>query len=338
MAAYRPPYTITPRIVDLVVRIGEALGDKARSSRSASPALRRANRVRTVQASLAIEGNTLTVDQVTAIAAGRRVAGPEREVREIRNAVAAYDRMSRWNPASAADLRAAHAVLMAGLVERPGEYRRRGVGIRRGGRIIHVAPPAERVPALVRDLLGWMKRAGEHPVIAGCVLHYEIEFIHPFEDGNGRLGRLWNSLVLFSWDPVFAALPLESVIRDRHAEYYRALRQADDTGQATPFVELVLAAILEACRALPVSDPVGDPVGDPVDALLAALGRGPTGTAELMAALALKHRASFRRRHLHPALLAGLIEMTLPDTPNSRLQRYRLTAKGRARLRRPRRA
>ncbi len=200
------------------------------------PVLRRENGIRSIHSSLAIENNSLTLEQVTAVIAGKRVLGPPREVQEVKNAFAAYDAMEAWNPSSPKDLLAAHRILMEGLIDEAGKFRTRPVGIAQGQKIVHLAPPAAGVPGLMKDLLGWLRRTDSHPLIAGCILHYELEFIHPFADGNGRIGRLWQTLVLSRWNPLFAFLPVESVIRDRQAEYYQTLAACDKIGNSTAFL------------------------------------------------------------------------------------------------------
>lgn len=348
MSRYQPPFTITPAILALVEEIGEALGRwSATIPRGLSPVLRRGNRIRTVQASLAIENNTLTIEQVTAVLEGKRVLGPPREIQEVRNAFAAYEALTGWDPASLDDLLAAHRTLMAGLMDDAGRLRPGGVGIYRGSDLVHMAPPASRVFELVRDLLGWLGRGELHPLLASGVVHYELEFIHPFADGNGRIGRLWQTLILSRWRPILAYLPVETLIRERQDAYYQALAESDQAGAATPFVAFMLdalsAAIDEAVPApLPetdqasdqasdqVSDQAGDQVSDRIGALLAVMRPGEAvSTAQLMERLGLRHRPSFRKHYLRPALDAGRIEMTQPSAPSSPSQRYRLTARGR---------
>jgi len=241
---YIPPYRITPVILHSIEQIGEALGNlRAGADSAVVPALRRGNRIKTVQASLAIEGNTLSLEQVAAVLAGKRVLAQPREIQEVRNAFAAYEKLSDWTTHSRTDLLAAHNLMMAGLADEAGRFRSAGVGIQRGGEVIHVAPPPARVPALVDDLLSWLEKTDEHPLVAGSVFHYEIAFIHPFLDGNGRLGRLWQTLILSQWRPIFALLPVESIIRDRQQDYYAALGRADQAADATAFIEFMLAAI-----------------------------------------------------------------------------------------------
>lgn len=244
---YTPPYRITPTILHSIEQIGEALGNlRAGSDSAVVPVLRRGNRIKTVQASLAIEGNTLSIDQVTAVLSGKRVLAQPREIQEVRNTFAAYEKLPDWTAHSRTDLLAAHGLMMAGLADEAGRFRSAGVGIQRGGEVIHIAPPPERVPELMGDLLAWLEKTDEHPLVASCVFHYEFEFIHPFQDGNGRMGRLWQTLILSRWRPIFALLPVESIIRDRQQDYYAALGRADHSADATAFIEFMLAAILRA--------------------------------------------------------------------------------------------
>ena len=324
-----PPVTLTPRILSLVAGICEKVG-RWTGEGPVSPRLRRENRIRTIQASLAIENNSLSLDQVTAILEGKRVLGSPREIQEVRNAIECYDRFSDWKAASLEDFLAAHGIMMRALVDHAGVFRHGGVGIYRGSQLVHMAPPADRVEHLVGDLFRWLETTEHHPLIASSVLHYEIEFIHPFADGNGRMGRLWQSLALASWHGELAWLPVESLISERQSEYYAALGAADRLAEATPFVEFMLTAIRDALEILPSSDPVNDPVSDPVKLLLQHLGNSEElAAAALRERLNLKHKPAFRKNYLNPALASGVIEMTHPGSPNSPVQRYRLTPKGR---------
>lgn len=326
MSAYQPPYTITAEILNRVAAVSEAIGrltvltDQARSLR-----LRRINRVRTIHGSLAIEGNTLSEAQITAILEGKRVIAPPREVQEVKNALAAYDRFDSWKPESDKDLLEAHRILMSGLIDEAGSYRHGGVGVMAGSQVIHMAPPADRVPHLMTDLFGWLATTDAHPLIASSVFHYEFEFIHPFADGNGRLGRLWQSLILARWNPLFADIPVESLIFEHQAEYYQAIQESTQQNDSAPFIAFMLLMILDTMTtsAPQVSPQVTPQVGE----LLAAI-RGEMGREALQSDLGLSDRKSFRERYLKPALADGLIEMTIPDKPNSRLQKYRLTDKG----------
>ncbi len=241
---YQPPFQISSRALNLVAQISELLGRWSVSAdASLAPQLRRDNRIRTIQASLAIENNSLSLEQVTAVLAGKRVLGQPREIQEVSNAFVAYEHMADWQPGSREDLLSAHGLLMVGLMDAPGRFRRGGVGIFRGDKAVHMAPPPSRVGALIDQLLGWLDRTDVHPLIASCVFHYEFEFIHPFADGNGRMGRLWQTLILGRWQPMLAYLPVETVIRSQQQDYYAALAASDQASDATPFVEFMLQAL-----------------------------------------------------------------------------------------------
>lgn len=290
--------------------------------------LRRINRIRTIQGSLAIEGNTLTESQITAIVQGKRVLAPPREVQEARNAIAAYEQFELWQPANEKHLLAAHRLLMTALVDDAGQYRAGNVGVMNADVVVHMAPPANRVPVLMRDLLAWLLKTDQHPLIVSSVFHYEFEFIHPFSDGNGRMGRLWQSLILSQWKPVLAHLPVESMIHAQQNAYYKALNTSTQQSDSAPFIEFMLARILSAIDA--VSHGETPQVTPQVEKLLVQLKdrAGGLSREELLVQLGLKDRKSFRERYLRPALDIGWVEMTLPDKPNSRLQRYRLTGLG----------
>lgn len=332
-----PPFTITPAILDLLVRIAEEAGRLGleKGKGPATPKLRRGNRIKSIHASLAIENNSLSLDQVTALIEGKRVLGPPKEVQEVKNAFAAYEALETWKPSSAKDLLAAHKLMMDGLVDRPGAYRTGGVGIAQGKTLVHLAPPAAMVPGLMKDLLRWLKTTAVHPLIAGCVFHYELEFIHPFADGNGRMGRLWQTLILSQWKAALAYLPVEDVIRQQQQQYYMTLAACDKAGDSSQFIEFLFTALLQSLKETQgkpgstsePTDQVGDPVSDQVKALLNVLKSRPLSAMDCMAALSLSHRPTFRKNYLNAALEAGLIERTVPEKPNSRLQKYRLVRK-----------
>ncbi|EGW20341.1 Fic family protein [Methylobacter tundripaludum] len=327
---YQPPYTITPAILNLVAEISELIGRYTiLAEQNLTPRLRRENRIRTIQASLAIENNTLTLEQVTAVIDGKRVLGLPREIQEVRNAFAAYEAMDNWHPASEADLLVAHGLLMSMLVDQPGVFRSGGVGIFRGEHLVHMAPPADRVPYLMVDLLDWLKRSEEHPLISSCLFHYELEFIHPFADGNGRMGRLWQTLILRQWKPLLGYLPVETIIRERQNEYDRVLAEADERADAAPFVEFMLQALRDAMREAGDTDQVSDQVSDQVKMLLEAIGNSELSGSELMNALGFSHRPTFRANYLNPAMEGGWLDRTQPGSPRSPTQRYRLSAKAR---------
>ena len=325
-STYQPPYTITSEILSLVARISEVVGRlNVLTEQFRALRLQRISRIRTIRGSLAIEGNTLSEAQITAILDGKRVIAPPREVHEVRNALAAYDHFENWQPEVEKDLLDAHRMLMAGLIDEAGMYGRGGVGVMAGRRVIHMAPPADRVPQLMSDLCCWLAATDAHPLIAGAVFHYEFEFIHPFADGNGRLGRLWQSLILTRWNPLFADIPVESLVFEHQSEYYQALQESTNRTDSAPFIAFMLRMILDAVTttAPQVTPQVTPQVGELVLAL-----RGEMNREALQTALSLQDRKSFRERYIRPALADGLIEMTIPDKPNSRLQKYRLTDKG----------
>lgn len=331
---YQPPYTITPVIVNLVAVISETIGRyTVLAEQRLTPWLRRENRIRTIHASLAIENNTLTLEQVTAVIEGKRVLGHLREIQEVRNAFVAYEAMENWHANSERDLLSVHELLMQGLMDEAGCYRSGGVGIFQDKQLVHMVPPAGRVPKLMADLLEWLTTTTEHPLIAGCVFHYELEFIHPFADGNGRMGRLWQTLILRDWNALLAYLPVETMVREHQESYYQALAAADERADATPFVEYMLgkllAALQEAVDSHQTTDQVSDQVTDQVAKLIQAIGSGELGSNDLMQALGLMHRPTFRGNYLNPALAGDWIERTQPDSPRSPTQRYRLTPKGR---------
>jgi len=329
MTDYEPPYDRTPKILRLVAEISECIGRyTAFSEQTLTPQLRRANRIRTIQASLEIEQNTLSLEQVTAVLNGKRILGHPKEIQEVRNAFITYDALEELDPASSKDLLKAHELLMAGLIDEAGSYRSGSVGVAQGNAIVHLAPPAERVRFLIKDLLHWLKKTDEHPLVASCVFHYEFEFIHPFADGNGRMGRLWQTLILREWKALFAYLPVETIIRDRQAIYYKKLAESDNTGKATIFVEFMLEAIKESIQQAVSTDQESDQVSDQVKRLIKAVGSGERSSAELMKSLKLAHAPTFRKNYLTPALEDNWIERTQPDSPRSPTQRYRLATKG----------
>jgi Fic family protein len=247
----RPPFSITSRILTLTGVIERLLGRfEGLSAPRPQPQLRKENRIRTVQGSVAIEGNTLSLEQVTAVLDGKRVLGSRREILEVRNAIAAYAQAPRFRAWSSADMLTAHRTLMEGLIPDAGRWRAGNVGVFKGTRVAHVAPPAARVPKLMQELLAWSKKDAISVLIKSCVVHYEIQFIHPFSDGNGRIGRLWQHVVLLGASPVCEFTPVESMIRARQAQYYDALARSDRAGNCDVFIEFSLGALADALGEL----------------------------------------------------------------------------------------
>jgi len=263
MSGYRPPFQLTHRMTAAIAQIAEQLGAWNAINRGALvPALRRGNRLRSIQASLAVEQNTLTLEQVTALLDGRTVFGSPREIQEVRNAFAAYEAMEQWQPHRPDDVLTAHGLMMAALVDDAGQWRRGGVGVMAGDKVVHVAPPAGQVPRLMEDLLRWLEATDAHPLIASAAFHYEFEFIHPFSDGNGRMGRLWQTLILSRWQPLLAYLPVETVIKRRQQDYYDRLGEADQQGDCSAFVEFLLDAIDDSLREAIRADQDPDTPGE----------------------------------------------------------------------------
>ncbi|MCK9197578.1 MAG: Fic family protein [Syntrophales bacterium] len=324
---YIPPFKITSAIISLVAEISQLIGRlSVLEEASKIIRLRRTNRIRTIQGSLAIEGNTLSVEQITAILEGKRIIAPLREVQEVRNAVKAYDQFDKWQPYSKEDLLDAHRELMTALLDNPGNFRTSGVGVMAGQTVVHLAPPADRVPYLMHDLLHWLKATDQHPLIASSGFHYEFEFIHPFEDGNGRMGRLWQTLILIKWNPLFAHIPVESIVYEHQAEYYAALNKSTKNAESSVFIEFMLRMILSAVTSL--SAPEVTPYVTPEVRKMLSILKGEMTRKEIQQKLGLKDEKHFRTAYQQPAIAAGLIEMTVPDKPNSRLQKYRITLKG----------
>lgn len=241
----KPPFDITNIMIDLVAEIAELMGRLASAHQlSANPTLRRANRIRTIHGSLAIEQNTLTLEQVTAVINGKQVLAPPKDIAEVKNAYEIYERLDELNPYSVDDLLTAHGIMTRGLVEESGMFRTRPVGVvDQEGHILHFGTLPQYIPDLVMELLDWTKGSEVHMLIRSCVFHYEFELIHPFADGNGRVGRLWHTLLLSKWNPAFAWLPVESIIHNRQEEYYAAINASNDAGESTLFIEFMLSAI-----------------------------------------------------------------------------------------------
>jgi Fic family protein len=244
IVSMKPPYDISPIILKLISSISEKIGEvNANFLSRPSPQLRKQNRIKTIHSSLKIEGNTLTQEQVTALIENKRVIGPKKDIVEVLNAIKVYDSLLKFDPFSSQSFLNAHKILMEGLIANPGKYRNQGVGIFKGSEVAHIAPPFENVPALMKELFFYLKNKDELTLIKSCVFHYEMEFIHPFVDGNGRMGRLWQTLILMNDYPVFEFLPFETLISQTQKEYYEALARSDKTGNSTIFIEYVLGVI-----------------------------------------------------------------------------------------------
>lgn len=257
----KPPFEITNAMIDHVAEIAELVGRLTSINQlSANPHLRRTNRIRTIHGSLAIEQNTLTLEQVTAVLNGKQVLAPPKDIAEVKNAYEIYERLDELDPYSVDDLLTAHGIMTRGLVEESGVFRTRSVGVvDQEGHVLHFGTLPQYVPDLVMELLDWVKNSDVHMLIRSCVFHYELELIHPFADGNGRVGRLWHTLLLSRWNPAFAWMPVESIIHNRQQEYYAAINASNDAGESTVFIEFMLSAIKASLiDAINASDEVSD--------------------------------------------------------------------------------
>lgn len=244
---YKPPFTVSAKAINLIAKISSQLERYAiRMEQEDTLRLRRANRIKTIHSSLAIEGNTLSEGEVQAVLEGKKVVAPLKEIQEVKNAIKTYELYPKLNPFSIPDLLLAHGTMMAGLVDETGMFRKGGVGVFDGDKPIHIAPPADRVRDLMSDLFRWLENADDHLLIRSCVFHYEFEFIHPFADGNGRIGRLWQSLILGRLNPIFEHLPVENMVYSNQQAYYHAINRSSDLGDSGPFIDFMLEEILNA--------------------------------------------------------------------------------------------
>lgn len=251
LSAMKPPYEITSRIIELISLISEQIGE-VKSARLVKPSteLRKKNRIKTIQSSLEIEGNTLTIEQITDLFDKKRVLAPKKDIVEVKNAIETYALLNTYNAYDLDSMLSAHKVLMNGLIENPGQIRTSNVGIVKGEELAHLAPPGELVLPLLKDLFEYLKNDSNLLLLKSCVFHYEFEFIHPFIDGNGRMGRLWQTVILKEYSPVFEYLPIETLIKDRQQEYYSVLGKSDSQGKSTSFIEFMLEIIHEALEDL----------------------------------------------------------------------------------------
>jgi Fic family protein len=253
--SYIPPFTVTDEMTSLVIEIAETLGRMSVNDKDIpTPTLRKENRIKTIHSSLAIENNSLSLEQITAIIEGKRVLGPPNEILEVMNANEAYNILFELNPYKEEDLLKAHRLMMTDLVKENGIYRSDGVGVFDGQKCIHMAPPAIRIPYLMKELLSWVKKTKVHPLISSCVFHYEFEFIHPFADGNGRMGRMWQTLLLMQWKPIFAWIPVETIVKKHQQEYYSSIAQSDKAGNSTIFITFMLKCILDSLQEIEKSN------------------------------------------------------------------------------------
>jgi Fic family protein len=253
----KPPYQITNKIVELIASISEKIGEVNSAHLYRPPTeLRKRNRIKTIQSSLEIEGNTLSIEQITAISENKKVIAPKKDILEVKNAIIAYDRLADYNPYNLTSFCKAHEILMKGLVNNPGSIRSKSVGIIEGSVITHIAPPGNIVRSLLKELFDYIKKDKDLLLIKSCVFHYEVEFIHPFMDGNGRMGRLWQTVLLRQYSPVFEFLPIESLIKAKQLDYYKILGESDNQGDSTGFIEFMLQIINDSLEDLLINQNV----------------------------------------------------------------------------------
>jgi len=290
--------------------------------------LHRKNRMRTIHSSLAIEGNSLTLGEVTAVIEGKVVAGKQTEIKEVKNAYEAYDKIMTLDPYDVKDFLKAHKLMTEGLVDEAGKFRSGDVGVFDGDVAVHIGARPQFVSDLIKDLFDWAKDSGLHPVLKSAILHYEIETIHPFADGNGRMGRLWQTLLLAKWNSIFAWIPMESVMNQNRPEYYDALYYGQHSGDSSRFIEFTLLALLEVLQKtntdLLTAEQDNAQVTDQVDRAekIIEFCVQPKSREEIQSFVGIAHREHFRAKILKPLLDSGRLKMTIPDKPNSRNQKY----------------
>ena len=327
MNNYNPPFEITNNMLELVASIMKKIGKLDNyKDLNKMPILRRNNRIRSIHSSLAIEANSLSLKKVTDIIDGKLVVGDQQDIQEVKNAYNAYEMMSSVNPYSLSDLKKIHGVMTFLIVSDSGEFRKGNEGVFDGDVCIHVCPKPEMIPSLMDQLFNWMKENKEkiHPLILSSIFHYEFVFIHPFSDGNGRMARLWQNILLSKWENIFEYVPIESQLKKYQSEYYKAINDCNNNGNSTIFVEFMLKMIDEVLNDLIAStEKEINYISPYVKKLLEVMDDNDVlTTRELMARLNLKSRISFRDNYLKPALLNGLIKMTNPNKPTSKNQTY----------------
>ena len=323
--SYKPPYEINTSILNKVAAIMKMIGKfSSMNNLSSQPLLRRKNQIKSIHSSLAIENNQLSESQVKDLINGKLVIGPQKDILEVQNAINVYEHLQEINPYAQKDLLKYHKILMTSLVSDAGSYRKGQVGVFDDEKAIFMAPPADRVPALMNNLYDYLNHYDENILIKSCVFHYEFEFIHPFSDGNGRMGRLFQTCLLANEEELFYYLPVESIIKQKQQAYYDAISKSNQEGASTVFIEFMLDAIIETMNdTLKQSNIERGSLSIQAKKLLTVLEEGiPYTTIELMDRVGIKSRASFKKNYLDPLSQSGMIEMTIPEKPMSRNQRY----------------
>lgn len=323
--AYKPPYEINTSIINKVAMIMKMIGKfSSMDNLSSQPLLRRKNQIKSIHSSLAIENNQLSESQVKDLINGKFVVGPQKDILEVQNAIKVYENIQDINPYTQKDLLKYHQLLMTSLVVDAGSYRKGQVGVFDDEKAIFMAPPADRVPSLMNQLYDYLNHYDENILIKSCVFHYEFESIHPFSDGNGRMGRLFQTCLLAKEEELFYYLPVESIIKKKQQAYYDAISRSNLKGSSNVFIEFMLDAIIETMNeTIKQSNIEKGSLSIQAKKLLKIFEEGvPYTTIELMDKVGIKSRASFKKNYLDPLLESGTIEMTIPDKPVSRNQRY----------------
>lgn len=327
MSEYIPPYSISERMLELVSSISEKVGRiSSRRELESKPTLRRNNRIRSIHSSLRIEANSLSLSEVRDVINGQLVMGDRKEIQEVKNAYAAYELIREIDPTSIDDLKRIHGVMTHLTVEESGIFRTGPEGVFSGDKCIFVCPPPDMVNELMNDLMGWMKRneGKVHPLIMAAVFHYEFVFIHPFSDGNGRMARLWHTVMLYRWRSIFEYIPLESRIEQFQLEYYDAIAACHKNGSSDVFIEFMLNMIDQVLdEVLLQAEKGGSSISRYVKRMLELMEFDVPYTAnEIMELLGIRSKETLRKNYLDPAIELGLIRMTIPDKPKSKNQRY----------------
>lgn len=327
MNGYEPPFNITNEILTYVSSISEKMGKiSATSNLESKPHLRRNNRIKSIHSSLKIEANSLSLGQVRDVINGKLVLGAQKEIQEVKNAYAAYEKMNDINPYSIKQLKEFHGIMTKYVVEESGDFRKGEEGVFNGDECIFMCPPARFVPGQMEELFAWMKRArvSVHPLILSSVFHYEFVFIHPFSDGNGRMARLWHTAILSQWKPIFEFIPIESQIEKFQDDYYDAIARCHVEGESTTFIEFMLMQIDK------ILDEVSGQMSESSEQMTEYTKRMldvmeydvPYTATAIMGMLGLRSKETFRKNYMNPALELNLVRMTIPDKPNSKNQRY----------------
>lgn len=335
----KSPYTITTKAADYLVKIVESLMRlEFRPEFKSDIKLHRENRLRTVHSSLAIEGNSLSLHEVKAVIQGKLVAGRQEEIKEVKNAYEAYDKIMDFDPYSVKDFLKAHSYMTQGLVKEAGKFRMGDVAVFDGEVAIHVGAPPQFVHKLIEDLLKWAKLSDLHPILKSAIVHYEIETIHSFSDGNGRMGRLWQTLLLAKWNGIFAWIPMESVLYQKRPKYYESIEKSREPNDSGVFIEYTLSAIYDMLilqekhqekHQEEHQEKYQRELNQVELSILSAFHANPLSKKELFDAIGIKGDSRAFKRNIKPLIDSELIEMTVPDKPTSKLQRYRLTDSGR---------